>query len=114
MVLEHTAERNGKLASFLRRELHLSTTLINRLKMQNAMFVNGRAVHADYPVAFGDVVLFFFGNTILLFLGMSHPSVFLVSLLPDMFGIAIAVCAAALSHLIYKSARMQQDVDLTI
>ena len=56
MVLEHTAERNGKLASFLRRELHLSTTLINRLKMQNAMFVNGRAVHADYPVAFGDVV----------------------------------------------------------
>ena len=45
---------------------------------------------------------------------MSHPSVFLVSLLPDMFGIAIAVCAAALSHLIYKSARMQQDVDLTI
>ena len=65
-------------------------------------------------LAFGDVVLFFFGNTILLFLGMSHPGVFLVSLLPDMLGVAIAVCAAALSHLIYKSARMQQDADLTI
>ena len=56
MILEHAAERNGKLASFLRRELRLSMTLINRLKMQNAMFVNGHAVHADYPVVFGDVV----------------------------------------------------------
>jgi len=56
MILEHTAERNGKLAGFLRRELRLSMTMINRLKMQDAMFVNGRAVHADYPVAFGDVV----------------------------------------------------------
>ena len=56
MVLEHGAERNGKLGSFLRREMRLSTTLINRLKAQNAMFVNGHAVHADYPVTFGDVV----------------------------------------------------------
>jgi len=56
MVLTHTAERNGKLSGFLRRELRLSMTLINRLKMQNAMFVNGNAVHADYPVVFGDVV----------------------------------------------------------
>lgn len=65
-------------------------------------------------LAFGDVLLFFCGNTLLLFLGMSHPGVFLIALLPDMFGIAVAVCAAALSHLIYKSARLQQDADLTI
>jgi len=65
-------------------------------------------------LAFGDVVLFFFGNTVLLFLGMSHPGIFLLALLPDMLGVAIAVCAAGLSHLIYKSARMQQDADLTI
>lgn len=65
-------------------------------------------------LAFGDVILFFFGNTMLLFLGMSHPGVFLLSLLPDMLGVAIAVCAAALSHLIYKSAQLQQDADLTV
>ena len=37
-----------------------------------------------------------------------------VSLLPDLFGVALAVCAAALSHLIYKSASLQEDADLTI
>lgn len=56
MILKCIAERNAKLASFLRRELRLSTTLINRLKVQNAMFVNDRPEHADYPVVFGDVV----------------------------------------------------------
>jgi len=65
-------------------------------------------------LAFGDVLLFFCGNAMLLVLNMSHPGVFLVSLLPDMFGVAVAVCAAALSHLIYKSASLQQDADLTI
>lgn len=75
---------------------------------------NARRMKWISNLAFGDVVLFVFGNTMLLFLGMSHPGVFLISLLPDMLGVAIAVCAAALSHLIYKSARMQQDADLTI
>ena len=45
---------------------------------------------------------------------MSHPGVFLLALLPDLLGVAVAVCAAALSHLIYKSARLQSDADLTI
>lgn len=65
-------------------------------------------------LAFGDVMLFFCGNAMLLFLNMSHPGVFLISLLPDLLGVAIAVCAAALSHLIYKSARLQDDADLTV
>lgn len=65
-------------------------------------------------LAFGDVMLFFCGNAILLFQSMSHPGVFLLSLLPDMLGVAIAICAAALSHLIYKSALLQQDADLTV
>lgn len=65
-------------------------------------------------LAFGDVLLFFCGNVLLLVSNMSHPGVFLVSLLPDLFGVAIAVCAAALSHLIYKSAAMQAEANLTI
>jgi len=76
--------------------------------------VNAKRMRWISNLAFGDVLLFFCGNTLLLFFGMSHPGVFLFSLLPDMFGIAVAVCAAALSHLIYKSARLQQDADLTV
>ncbi len=56
MKLEHQAERSGKLLTFLRRELRLSSTLVNRLKMQNAMFVNGIHVHTNHPVLPGDMV----------------------------------------------------------
>ena len=75
---------------------------------------NAKRMKLISNLAFGDLILFFCGNVLLLFFGMSHPGVFLLSLLPDLFGIALAVCAATLSHLIYKSAAMQADVDLTI
>lgn len=75
---------------------------------------NAKRMRAISNLAFGDVMLFFCGNILLLVFGMSHPGVFLLSLLPDLFGVAVAVCAAALSHLIYKSASLQEDADLTI
>lgn len=56
MELKHTANRAGRLSSFLREELKMSTGLINRLKWQELLFVNGRAVHTDYAVAPGDVI----------------------------------------------------------
>ena len=67
--------------------------------------------YCNHGTGVDDSLLFFF--LLLLFI-MSHPGVFLLSLLPDMLGVAIAVCAAALSHLIYKSAQLQQDADLTV
>jgi len=75
---------------------------------------NAKRMKLISNLAFGDVMLFFCGNVLLLVFGMSHPGVFLLSLLPDLFGVALAVCAAALSHLIYKSASLQEDADLTI
>ena len=75
---------------------------------------NARRMETISNLAFGDVILFFCGNVLLLVSNMSHPGVFLLSLLPDLFGVAVAVCAAALSHLIYKSAVMQEEADLTI
>jgi len=75
---------------------------------------NARRMRWISNLAFGDVMLFLGGNFLLLLFNMSHPGVFLLSLLPDLFGVAVAVCAAALSHLIYKSSALQQDVDLTI
>lgn len=76
--------------------------------------VNAKRMRWISNLAFGDVMLFLGGNFLLLLFNMSHPGVFLLSLLPDLFGVAVAVCAAALSHLIYKSSALQQDADLTI
>ena len=56
MELRITARRAGRLSSFLRGELKMSTGLMNRLKWGNAIRVNGLAQHTDYPVKPGDVI----------------------------------------------------------
>ncbi len=65
-------------------------------------------------LAAGDGIFFFVGNVILLFADMSHPGVALLSLLIVFAGVAVAVAAAALSHLIQKAAVLQEQSDLTI
>ena len=48
-------------------------------------------------------------------MNMSHPSAFIIlTPLVVFVGIAITVVCAALSHLVYKSALMQTENDLTI
>lgn len=54
MTLEHLAARAGRLSSFLQEEMQMSAGLINRLKWQEKIFVNGVPVHTDYAVAPGD------------------------------------------------------------
>lgn len=56
MEITHIAQREGRLSSFLKNELQLSTGLMNRLKWQEKLFVNGTPRHADFPVAVGDVI----------------------------------------------------------
>lgn len=56
MILTHTAKREGKLLSFLRNELHLSSSLVKRLKWQNAFLVNGERSHTDRKVLPGDII----------------------------------------------------------
>ena len=56
MELRITVRRAGRLSSFLRGELKMSTGLMNRLKWGDAIRVNGRAQHTDYPVKPGDVI----------------------------------------------------------
>ena len=65
-------------------------------------------------LAAGDGGFFFVGNACLLFLNMSHPGVFLTSLIVVFVAIAVAVAAAALSHLVQKAAVLQEQSDLTI
>lgn len=56
MELKHTAQRAGRLSTFLKQELGLSTGLMNRLKWNNLLLVNGIPRHADYPIVPGDEI----------------------------------------------------------
>lgn len=54
MQLNHTATRTGRLSSFLKDELKMSTGLINRLKWYERILVNGTPQHTDFAVKPGD------------------------------------------------------------
>ena len=56
MELRCVACREGRLSSFLKNEMHMSTGLVNRLKWQDKIFVNGIPRHNDYTVQPGDVI----------------------------------------------------------
>ena len=56
MELKHTAQRPGRLSSFLREEMAMSLGLMNRLKWQDKLFVNGTPRHTDYAVQSGDTI----------------------------------------------------------
>lgn len=56
MELKHIADRDGRLSSFLKGELKMSTGLMNRLKWGDAIRVNGTPQHTDFAVKDGDVI----------------------------------------------------------
>ena len=56
MELKLVATRPGRLSSFLKGELKMSTGLMNRLKWGDAIRVNGIPQHTDYPVQPGDML----------------------------------------------------------
>ena len=56
MELTHIATRAGRLSTFLKQELGLSTGLMNKLKWSEKLYVNGIPRHADFQVAIGDVI----------------------------------------------------------
>lgn len=76
--------------------------------------INARLLKWISVLAAGDAAFFFAGNMIYMLLGMNHPSIVLLSLLVEFFGIAISVASAALSHLVMKAAELQEQSDLTI
>lgn len=56
MELKHIAVRDGRLSSFLKNEMNMSTGLVNRLKWQEKICVNGVSRHNDFAVKAGDVI----------------------------------------------------------
>lgn len=57
MEIRHIAVRNGRLSSFLKEELGLSTGLMNRLKWAQKLYVNGVPCRADFSVSVGDEIV---------------------------------------------------------
>lgn len=56
MELKHIATRQGRLSSFLKEEMQMSAGLMNRLKWQEKLFVNGVPRHTDFVVSPGDEI----------------------------------------------------------
>ena len=56
MELRYIADREGRLSSFLRGEMKMSTGLMNKLKWGDGIRVNGVPQRTNYPVKPGDVI----------------------------------------------------------
>ena len=56
MELRHRAQRPGRLSSFLKGELRMSTGLINKLKWGDAIRLNDVPQHTDFAVEIGDLI----------------------------------------------------------
>lgn len=81
----------------------------NSFSHRNALYMKIIAA-----LALIDVVYFQAGVIFFAFCGVMHPGVFLAVFFLDCFGLAISVCAAALSHLILKAAAIREENDLTV
>lgn len=75
---------------------------------------NARRLKIISRLALGDTVACLVGLVLLLCLGAMPPGLFLLLLAVIGMGAAIAVAAAALSHLTRKAAAIQDENDLTI
>lgn len=56
MELRYIADKEGRLSSFLRGEMKMSYSLMNKLKWGDAIRVNGMPQRTNYPVCPGDVI----------------------------------------------------------
>lgn len=59
-------------------------------------------------------IIVFIGNVVLFLLKMNHPSIAIIMGFVMFGGIAVAVFAATLSHLILKASKMREENELTI
>jgi len=61
-----------------------------------------------------DAALLFIGNVTLLMLNMNHPGFLLMSIIGDIFVVALALLAAVLSRYLTKAAVLQEESEGTL
>ncbi|HCI21810.1 MAG TPA: DUF2975 domain-containing protein [Clostridiales bacterium] len=81
---------------------------------QSFSAANARYLRVAAVLAAADSVFLFAGNVVFLFLNMNHPGVLLAGMAAVLFGVAVSVAAAVLSHLVQKAAALQEQSDFTI
>jgi hypothetical protein len=74
-----------------------------------AKWVKMGAVLLLYAAAF-----LFIGNVVLLLLDMNHPGILLLSIIADIFAVALALLAAVLSRYLTKAAVLQEESEGTL
>lgn len=72
-------------------------------------FETAKWVRISAVILFSDAGFFLAGNIILSLINMNHPGILLLSMLGDMFAIALALLAAVLSRYITKAAVLQEE-----
>ena len=72
---------------------------------------SARIVRICAMILFGASGFFIIGNIAFLLLGMSHPGILFLSLIADVFVIALAVLLAVLSRYLTKAAALQEEAD---
>ena len=75
---------------------------------------NARRLRIISRLALLDTAVYVALSLFLCAVGLGHPSLALVLAAVILFGAAVTVCAAALSHLTQKAADLKDDNDLTI
>jgi len=61
-----------------------------------------------------DAAFLFFGNVLLLLLGMNHPGVLLYSFIGEIFAVVLSLLAAVLSRYLTKAAVLQEESEGTL
>ena len=77
-------------------------------------FTTANWVKTSAVLLFADAGFFFAGNVVFLLLNMSHLGILLLSMLGNIFVIALALLAAVLSRYITKAAQLQEVSEGTI
>lgn len=65
-------------------------------------------------LALGDSIFFLLASIVFWIIGMNEAGLLFIDLLIVFIGLAIFVCTSAISYLVDKAARLQEDSDLTI
>jgi hypothetical protein len=75
---------------------------------------NAKALSTISKLALVDSIICFIGIVSFSIMGIIHFSILILSVLVIMFGVAVAVIAAALGHLVRKASKLKEENDLTI
>lgn len=77
-------------------------------------FQTAKWVKTGAVLLLSDAAFLFAGNIVLLLFNMNHPGILLLSVIGDIFAVALALLAAVLSRYLTKAAVLQEESEGTL